>query len=1080
MSGNHYFHRPVPSEDAEEDRERFDRAVKRYYRSLVGEQSDEPKPDVTLKLCSEVAAKLGEGPDLASFLGASQPRLLSGGKLKDYQITGLHWASYWMQKGVGVILADEMGLGKTVQAIGTLAALRETESKQRERYSSALVVTPLSVVQAWIDEVNRFAPTMTPLQYCGGRSERDVLLDAVAADLEKHHIAPASHVDHMKGPSEPHYPGLPGFSIVVTTPEILLSERFFFRAVKWDALIIDEAHRLKNPTSKLFQTVLLDFPGVKRLLLTGTPLHNHPKELLCLMSIANPIIFKGIESVFVPDELISERGKALLERLHKTLMLRRVKADVLKDLPAIKEVILHCPLSPMQRFLYRSILSRNIEALAEATRGTGRAAGAGKVSLMNAVLQLRKCCNHPYMFEGVEKEPFELGEHIVQASAKLLFLDTLLQSLKAGGHRVLIFSQFTHMLDILQDYLFFRGFSCERLDGSVRGDERFEAVKSFQKDKEKFVFLLSTRAGGVGLTLTAADTVVFYDSDWNPQMDLQAQQRAHRIGQEKEVTVYRLICENTVEDAILKRAQKKLAMVDEILAADETKAIDASEVRFLIRAGAAALGVLSDSPTSQPPALAEDSPEVKKWKAFAESLTAEQVLSSKKKVNFTAAVVDKLADDVYCFDEVVERKEVATGDDVLKAIAEAKRKEEAEVSLTPRLRRRGTGTLLDTSLAMIPEPLRVDALQPERKKLTEEERQAKLKAKWDKAGYISAALQLTAPAPTTQDEGEEKGGLPDEDELDVDALAAAEESVGALHHMVGNVLEARGGSPEAVRYIVIPVDNSGTWGRGGLFHQTAKAVPMTPKQYEAAKTMSDLRLGDVHLIPYPETTRKGLEATKNLLLSVCIKSSSGDLDPGSLETCLKRIHTLVTFKGRKGQRSSVHFPQFGGDRAVKYLLEKLIKKSLPDAPCFMYYYRPGEKERGKVPVSPPVHNVPPPRDRPERRDGSAAKRPREEDDPRGVHKTRSNDSDEERKQYTFIFDPSVRNDEKKALTKKILLRGSLTLNPEEVHAGDAEDWSSVFIVTKEESHDHFTNEELGKIVRLGAKCVNPERLDTLL
>ncbi len=184
-------------------------------------------------------------------------------------------------------------------------------------------------------------------------------------------------------------------------------------------------------------------------------------------------------------------------------------------------------------------------------------------SLTNILLNLRKCCNHPYLFDGVEPEPYEEGEHLVNSCGKMILLDKLLKKLKEEGHKVLIFSQMTSMLDILQDYMHYRKYTYERLDGSVRGEERFGAVNRFtsnEAENDTFVFLLSTRAGGVGLNLVAADTVIFIDQDFNPQMDLQAQERVHRIGQTKEVHIYRIITENTVEEVVLRRSLRKLQL----------------------------------------------------------------------------------------------------------------------------------------------------------------------------------------------------------------------------------------------------------------------------------------------------------------------------------------------------------------------------------------------------------------------------------------------------------------------------------------------------------------------------------------
>ncbi|KAL5477821.1 hypothetical protein EMCRGX_G024669 [Ephydatia muelleri] len=250
----------------------------------------------------------------------------------------------------------------------------------------------------------------------------------------------------------------------------------------------------------------------------------------------------------------SDEGVAsMLHFVLQPFLLRRVKSEVLLDLPEKSEVILYTGLSAVQKKLYKAILTKDVSAFGES---------GSKTRLMNVLVQLRKCVNHPYLFDGVEPEPFEAGEHLIEASGKLFIIDKLLAHLKSRGHRVLMFSQMTRMLDVIQDY---RGYTYERLDGSVRGEERFLAVKNFSNDPESFVFLLSTRAGGQGLNLVGADTIIFVDSDFNPQNDLQAAARAHRIGQIRPVKVIRLLGKNTVEKVILKRAYAKLELTATVI-----------------------------------------------------------------------------------------------------------------------------------------------------------------------------------------------------------------------------------------------------------------------------------------------------------------------------------------------------------------------------------------------------------------------------------------------------------------------------------------------------------------------------------
>jgi SNF2 family DNA or RNA helicase len=321
-------------------------------------------------------------------------------------------------------------------------------------------------------------------------------------------------------------------------------------------------------------TLLTEYTLPRCVLLTGTPYQNTVLELFSLLHFVAPHIFHDVQlfkqrygilssltDTRAPPALIAE-----LQSLLRPFLLRRLKADVHLTLPKKTEVVLFADLTPLQTKFYKWILTKNIEAL-----GSGNARG-----MLNTVMQLRKCCNHPYMFQGAEPEPFAEGDHIFENSGKFMLLHRLLHYLQARGHRVLCFSTSVQTLDILQDYLSYVGFSFERLDGSVRGEERFARVAKFnavssgsskagEASDPTFVFLLSTRAGGVGLNLTAADTVIFLDSDFNPQQDLQAAARVHRIGQTKPVTIIRLVAKNTIEEIILRRAQHKMRRTTEIV-----------------------------------------------------------------------------------------------------------------------------------------------------------------------------------------------------------------------------------------------------------------------------------------------------------------------------------------------------------------------------------------------------------------------------------------------------------------------------------------------------------------------------------
>uniref|UniRef100_A0ACB8ETL6 Chromodomain-helicase-DNA-binding protein 1-like n=1 Tax=Sphaerodactylus townsendi TaxID=933632 RepID=A0ACB8ETL6_9SAUR len=270
---------------------------------------------------------------------------------------------------------------------------------------------------------------------------------------------------------------------------LCLRDAAFLKSFNWACLVVDEAHRLKNQES-LLHRVLSKFSVNFTLLLTGTPIQNSLQELYALLTFIEPDVFPETQvEEFVGRYHGIEKHSKAADELHAVLqpfLLRRAKSEVAAELPKKMEVVLHHGMSAVQRKLYKAILMKDPGAF---ENDTGK-----KMKLQNILIQLRKCVAHPYLFDGVEPEPFAIGDHLIDVSGKLSLLDKLLSFLHTGGHRVLLFSQMTRMLDILQDYLDYRGYSYERLDGSVRGEERHLAIKNFGT-QPIFVFLLSTRAG---------------------------------------------------------------------------------------------------------------------------------------------------------------------------------------------------------------------------------------------------------------------------------------------------------------------------------------------------------------------------------------------------------------------------------------------------------------------------------------------------------------------------------------------------------------------------------------------------------
>ncbi|KAM6902342.1 LOW QUALITY PROTEIN: chromodomain-helicase-DNA-binding protein 1-like [Xenentodon cancila] len=463
-----------------------------------------------------------------------QPTYIGGDglELRDYQLDSLNWMAHSWSKSNSCILADEMGLGKTIQTICFLNYLFH----EHQLYGPFLLVVPLSTVTSWQREIQLWAPQMNVVVYLGDISSRNMI-----RTHEWMHV----HNKRLK------------FNILLTTYEILLKDKSFLGNVIWACIGVDEAHRLKNDDSLLYKT-MIDFKSSHRLLITGTPLQNSLKELWSLLRFIMPEKFYSWELFEEEHGKGRDSGYTSLHKELEPFLLRRVKKDVEKSLPAKVEQILRVEMSAIQKQYYKWILTRNYKALSKGTKGSTS-------GFLNIMMELKKCCNHCYLIKHPDDIDFlnkaEALQQLVRSSGKLVLLDKLLVRLKERGHRVLIFSQMVRMLDILADYLRSRQFLFQRLDGSIKGEMRKQALDHFNAEgSEDFCFLLSTRAGGLGINLASADTVVIFDSDWNPQNDLQAQARAHRIGQKRQVNIYRLVTKGSVEEDIIERAKKKMVL----------------------------------------------------------------------------------------------------------------------------------------------------------------------------------------------------------------------------------------------------------------------------------------------------------------------------------------------------------------------------------------------------------------------------------------------------------------------------------------------------------------------------------------
>ncbi|KAF2234861.1 hypothetical protein EV356DRAFT_137734 [Viridothelium virens] len=466
-----------------------------------------------------------------------QPDYIQHGRLRHFQLEGVNFLAYNWCRNENVILADEMGLGKTIQTISFLNWLRHERGQQ----GPFLLIVPLSTVGDWADTFNKWTPDVNYIKYLGGPNSRSI--------IKERELFTNSNSRRYK------------FHVLLTTPEYVNKDQDFLCTIKWQSLMVDEAHRLKNPKANIYQ-ILMGFGIPHRTLITGTPMQNNYAELAALLNFLKPGQGDIADEVDLDDQTAAQKV-AEIRKIIDPLVMRRTKNKVEKDLPPKSEKIIRVALSDYQLEYYKNILAKNYTALNQGGKGQ-------KASLLNITMQLKKCSNHAFLvpiaeqrrLDGIDPDDRkEILKQIITCSGKMMVLEKLLTKLKAEGHRVLIFSQMVQMLNILEEYCRLKGEKFQRLDGTVSSRERAQAIDHFNSpDSEDFLFLLSTRAGGLGINLTAADTVIIFDSDWNPQADLQAMARAHRIGQTKPVQVFRFVSKDTLEEDILERARNKMIL----------------------------------------------------------------------------------------------------------------------------------------------------------------------------------------------------------------------------------------------------------------------------------------------------------------------------------------------------------------------------------------------------------------------------------------------------------------------------------------------------------------------------------------
>uniref|UniRef100_A0A8C6WRJ6 Chromodomain helicase DNA binding protein 1-like n=1 Tax=Neogobius melanostomus TaxID=47308 RepID=A0A8C6WRJ6_9GOBI len=836
---------------------------------------------------------------------------LKGIQLRHYQLDGVHWLTQCLENQEGCILGDEMGLGKTCQTISLLLYICGALGKK----GPFLVVSPLSVMENWRKEMESFAPNLKVLCYQGDKERRaEIQQDAKTED----------------------------FHVLLTTYEVRQSAPLCLRW-KWEALVVDEAHRLKNQSSLLHQT-LTEFSMGFRVLLTGTPIQNNLQELYSLLSFIQPSVFTADDT----DTFISCFGDvsfsaAELQSILEPFLLRRVKSEVALDLPKKTELVMYHGMTALQKKYYKAILMKDLEAFGDE---------GSKTRLLNVLVQLRKCVIHPYLFDGVEPEPFVMGEHLVEASGKFCLLDSMLSYLHKGGHRVLLFSQMTRTLDILQDYLEYRGYSYERLDGSVRGEERNLAVKNFSTN-DIFVFLLSTKAGGVGMNLTAADTVIFMDTDFNPQNDLQAAARCHRIGQNRPVKIVRLIARDTVEEIMYSRAVSKLHLTNTV--------IEEGRFSLMEQAQSAAAGLqlseilkfgvdklLSSDESSVQEVKLENImglSENGQWLDDEESAAAkgdEEEEESNHMYYFEGRDYSKdpSSEDQRSFEGLLEEQlselQRASGE------GRALRHKASHFAHSPTRKRRA---LTDEELELRRQRRKEAAAKRAK---TQEELKKRQMAWWESCGYRSRCL-----ASVDSDEEEE--------EDDRDSISSTDSEANAIHYVLGDVTHPHAAKEDAI--IVHCVDDSGRWGRGGLFTVLEVRSDEPKKQYELAGKMKDLELGNVLLFPIDDKQSR-MDGQDQLALIVAQQRDKANNLSGilltALEEGLKKIYTAA-----KRNKASVHLPRIG--HSTKgfnwYGTERLIRKHLATRgiPTYIYYHSRSAKNSSVPPqTSPPSASCPRP------------------------------------------------------------------------------------------------------------------------
>ncbi|MGE5108009.1 MAG: DEAD/DEAH box helicase [Sphingobacteriales bacterium] len=510
--------------------------LSKYYYSVIDELYENRDEEEVMVELEEKYLRLKEFKNIKEI---EVPHSLDH-ILRPYQISGYHWLNYLSDVGWGGILADDMGLGKTVQA---LTYLRHYEERNKSLH--AIVICPTTLIYNWENEIKKFTPQLTYQIHHGGARTRN-----------KQQLLQTN--------------------VVITTYGTLRSDIKLLVDINFDYVILDESQAIKNPQSKVTKAAGL-LEAKNRLCLSGTPLQNNTFDIYAQMNFLNPGMLGSVEffrnEFATPiDKFGEQEQKDHLKKILYPFILRRTKEQVAKDLPDKTETILFCEMEDEQRKIYDAFRNDFRDKILGVIDQEG--IGRSQLTILQGLMKLRQICDSPAIMNEEERYP--------NVSIKLEELAREISE-NIGNHKALIFSQFLGMLALIKEKLKEQEIPFEYFDGSTSTTERQRAIESFQNNDECRVFLISLKAGGVGLNLTAADYVYIVDPWWNPAVEQQAIDRTHRIGQTKNIFAYRMICKDTIEDKILQLQERKKALAKDLIADDATfvKSLTRADVEYL-------------------------------------------------------------------------------------------------------------------------------------------------------------------------------------------------------------------------------------------------------------------------------------------------------------------------------------------------------------------------------------------------------------------------------------------------------------------------------------------------------------------